>query len=190
MLPRGGAAVLVDVDDAPKENAGAEDEALGAEEVAPENENPEVDGAAVVGSVAGFPPNEIVGFSFLLSLSFAVELEEPKPVKEGAGAGLDSDVEGAPNKPFDVAGRAFSESFLLKGSAGAGLGPEANKPDFPESPSKLLVSEEAVSLDPKEKGLGASLEAAGAVVLASLVVAANGGPPEVDEVVAVDAAPN
>ena len=115
-LPRGGAAVLVAADDAPKENnAGAGEEALGAAELLP-NENPEADGAAVVGSVAGLSPNKNLDVSFLLSLS--------------------------------------------------------------------LVA------DPKEKGLVASLEAAGAVVLASLVVAANGNPPEVDEVVAADAAPN
>ena len=75
-----------------------------------------VDGAAVVGSVAGLSPNENLDVSFLLSLS--------------------------------------------------------------------LVA------DPKEKGLVASLEAAGAVVLASLVVAPNENPPEADEVVAVDEASN
>ena len=120
ILPRGGAAVLVAAEDAPKENAGAGEEALGAAELLP-NENTEVDGAAVdgaavVGSVAGLSPNENLDVSFLLSLS--------------------------------------------------------------------LVA------DPKEKGLVASLEAAGAVVLASLVVAPNENPPEADEVVAVDEASN
>ena len=212
--------VLVDPDDPKEKEGAADDEALGAAGAAPElllpNENPEVDALAVVDSVAGLLvlPNEKVGASFLLSPSLVVELEKLKPpelpvsvllgfsfageasvvvaelapkLNEGAGAELDPDVE---------------EEAKLSNNCAPLLAAAVDGAEVDISESFLDSEEEAVALlaDPNEKGFGAVLEAAGAGeglgaaaggagALASLV-APNENPPEVDEVLAVEAAPN
>lgn len=219
ILPRGGTVVPVDPDDVPKENLAADEEALGAEEPASEplpNENPEVDALVVAGSAAGLLlPNEKVGASFLLSLSLVVEPEKLKPpelpvsvlfrfsfaaepsvvldvelapkLNDGAGAELDPDVEDAklPNNcvplfavAVDGGGVDFSAVFL----------------DSEEEEAVTFVAapnEKGFDAVPEAAGAGEGLGAAagGAEVLASLV-APKENPPEVDEVLDEEAAPN
>lgn len=219
ILPRGGTVVLVDPDDVPKENLAADEEALGAEEPASEplpNENPEVDAFAVVGSAAGLLlPNEKVGASFLLSLSLVVEPEKLKPPELLVSVLLRFSFAGEPSLVLDV-----ELAPKLNEGAGAELNPDVEEAKLPNNCAPLfavavdgggvdfsavfLDSEEEVAATfaaaPNEKGFDAVPEAAGAgeglgaaaggaEALASLV-APKENPPEVEEVLDVEAAPN